>query len=77
MVEEARKWLELWDGADVDKLSPEIIGGVFAMRRLLEENERLRRDLNNLTEHRWTQTEIDAAKWRAQETAKALEAGGE
>lgn len=40
-MEEAKKWLELWDGLDVDELSPEIIGGIFAIRRLLATNERL------------------------------------
>lgn len=49
-------------------------GEVVALQKQVEG---LRQDLNNLTENKWTQTEIDAAKWRAQEMAKALEAGGE
>ena len=37
-----------------------------------DEIERLRNELNLITEHRWTQTEIDAIKWRAHQLAREL-----
>lgn len=46
----------------------------FQAERKLEAAEaaraRLQKDLDNLTQGRWTQTELDAAKWRAHERAK-------
>jgi chromosome segregation ATPase len=42
---------------------------VLTMQKQLSE---LRESLNLVTENKWTAMELDAAKWRAQEMAKAL-----
>ncbi len=61
---------EHWDSVLLRQAQSELV-------QFEAENARLRDDLNNLTDNKWTRTEIDAAHWRAQEMEKALEGGGE
>ena len=55
------------------KLEVRIADLTVEVDRLRQENEALRESLNGITEDRWTQMEIDASKWRAQETLALLE----
>jgi hypothetical protein len=84
------KWITIDDVADeVAQLEAELeeINGYLDYERSVvakqkkelqqtqDEVARLRKELNLVTDGRWTQTEIDAGKWRGQELKKALEAG--